>query len=85
MDQLLVSDDGRECCGEVTDPVRYAMASDGDFREAVVISQFGFVPGGAVRDDAGAGIRVAAWLECVEGLLVVSNRLLNFAPSGRPM
>ena len=67
----LVSEDGRECYAEIADPARHARASD--FCVDVVIPQFGLVDGAAVADDAAAGARVAAWLDTLDGLVLVSH------------
>jgi 3' exoribonuclease, RNase T-like len=56
----MVTDDGHELYVEVADPIRQARASE--FCRHSVISQFGLVPGSAVRDDAAVGARVADWL-----------------------
>ena len=60
----LVTDDGHELYVEVADPTRQACASE--FCRHSVISQFGLVPGSAVRDDAAVGARVADWLSSFE-------------------
>ena len=66
----LVTDDGRELYVEISDPVRHARASN--FCKGEVISQFGLVPGSAVRDDAAVGVRVAKWLDSLESPLAIA-------------
>ena len=66
----LVTDDGDELYVEVADLTRQAQASD--FCKDVVITQFGLVPGAAVRDDAAVGARVANWLGSFEHPVAIS-------------
>ena len=66
----LVTDDGHELYVEIADSARHARASD--FCRDEVISQFGLLPGTAVRDDAAAGARVANWLDSFEYPLAIS-------------
>lgn len=66
----LVTEDGHELYVEVADLTRQAQASD--FCKDVVITQFGLVPGAAVRDDAAVGARVATWLGSVGHPVTIS-------------
>ena len=67
----LVADDGHELYVEVDDSIRHAHASD--FCKTEVLSQFGLVPGSAVRDDTAVGARVAGWLASFESPLAICH------------
>ncbi len=66
----LVADDGHEFYVEIADPARHAEASE--FCKDVVIRQFGLATGAAVRDDAAAGARLAAWLAAFEPPIAIA-------------